>query len=121
MELRKGRFCIFLSASLACGGILLSQQSSANAPGRQHPPVGVWQSKQPDGSVIGIDLSAVPASVPDAVYPEGTPRPKGSRLQIGVFQSQHEQIASGEENFFVDGRTGLGSSGALVSYANGTG
>jgi hypothetical protein len=54
MELQKGRFCIFLSALLACRGILLSQQPSANATGGQHLPVGVWQSKQPDGSVVGI-------------------------------------------------------------------
>jgi hypothetical protein len=119
MELRTGRFCIFLSALLVCRGILLSQHSSDNAPSGQHLPVGVWQSQQPDGSAIGIDLSAVPASVPDAIYPEGTLRPPGSRLQIGVFQKQHEKILCGEENFFVAGWTGVGSSGATVSYTNG--
>lgn len=119
MELRKERFCIFLSALLACRAILLSQQSSANGPDGQHLPVGVWQSKQSDGSVIDIDLSAVPASLPDVVYPEGTPRPQGSRLQIGVFERQRENIACGEETFFVTGAAGLGSSGALVSYTNG--
>src|SRR5580658_6820030 len=103
MELPRRRFCIFLSALLVCRGILLSQQPSANAPGEQSLPIGVWESEQPDGSVIGINLDAVPASVPYAVYPEGTPRPQGSRLQIGVFQKQHKKIACGEENFFIVG------------------
>jgi hypothetical protein len=119
MKLRKGRICIFLIVLLACRGVLLSQHSSANAPAGQHAPVGLWQSKQPDGSVIGIDLSAVPASVPDTGYPLGTPRPQGSRLQIGVFQRQHEKIGCGEENFFVAGWIGTGSSDAVVSYASG--
>jgi hypothetical protein len=112
VELRKGRFCIFLSALLACRGMLLPQQSSADALSGQHLPVGVWQSKQPDGSVIGIDLSALPASMPD--YPEGTPSPLGSRLLIGVFQKQHKRILCGEENFFVAGWADF-----AVSYANG--
>jgi hypothetical protein len=119
MELRNGRFCIYLCALLACGGILLAQQSTAKTPGGQHLPVGVWESKQPDGSVIGIDLSSVPASVPDAVYPEGTPRPPGSRLQVGVFQRQHKRIACGEENFFVVGWTGPGSEDGSAVFANG--
>lgn len=118
MELRNGRLCIFLSALLACRGILLSQQSSADAPGGQHLPIGVWESEQPDGSVIGIDLSVVPASVPDAVYPEGTPRPQGSRLQIGVYQRKHKKIACGEENFFLTGWTGPGSEDGFAVYAN---
>jgi hypothetical protein len=118
MELRKGLLCIFLSVLLACRGTLLSQQSSSNAPSGQHLPIGVWESEQPDGSAIGIDLSAEPASVPDAVYPEGTSRSQGSRLQIGVFQRQHKRIACGEENFFITGWTGPGSENGFAVYAN---
>jgi hypothetical protein len=79
----------------------------------------VWEAAQPDGSVIGIDLSTVQASVPDAVVPEGTPMQLGSRLQVGVFQRLQEKMACGEENFFVVAWTGPGSSDGLVSYANG--
>jgi hypothetical protein len=118
MELRKGRLCVFLGVLLACSGILPSQQSSASAPDRQHPPIGVWESEQPDGSVIGIDLSTVPAGVPDAVYPEGTTRPQGSRMQIGVFQRQHKKIACGEENFFETGWSGPGSEDGFAVYAD---
>jgi hypothetical protein len=78
----------------------------------------VWESDQPDGSVVGIDLLVVPASVPGAVYPEGTPIPQGSRLQIGVFQRKHKRIACGDENFFVTGWTGPGSEDGLTVYAN---
>jgi len=119
MELRKGRLCILLSALLTCRGNLPSQQLSANAPGEQHLPGGVWESEQPVGSVIGIYLSILPASVPDAVYSEGTPRPHGSGLQIGVFQRQHKEIACGEEDFFVTGWTGPGSEDGFAAYANG--
>lgn len=118
MEPRKGRFCILLSALLAYSWILLSPQSSGNAPSGEHLPVGVWESKQPDGSVVGIDLASFPASVPDAVYPEGTPKPQGFRLQIGVFQRQHERIACGDENFFVTGWTGPGAENGSTVYAD---
>jgi hypothetical protein len=118
MELRKVHFCILFSALLACGGILPSQQSIANTPDGQRLPIGVWESEQPDGSVIGIDLSSVPARVPDAVYPEGTPNPLGPRLQVGVFQRQHKKIACGDENFFVTGWTGPGSEDGSTVYAN---
>lgn len=121
MELRKRYLWISwisLSALLGCGGILLSQQTSTNPPGEQHLPIGVWESEQPDGSVIGIDLSAVPASVPDAVYPQGAQRPQGSRLQVGIFQRLHKRIACGEENFFVTGWTGPGSEDGFAAYAN---
>jgi hypothetical protein len=121
MELRKRRFCIFLSALLACRGILLSQQPTANAPSVEHLPAGVWESDQPDGSVVGIDLLVVtPAEVPGAVYvyPEGTPKPQGSHLQIGVFQRKHKKIICGDENFFATGWTGPGSEDGLTVYAN---
>lgn len=118
MELRKVRLCIVLSALLACRGILLSQQPSADAQSAQQLPIGVWQSEQPDGSVVGIDLLALEAGMPNAVYPEGTPRPEGSRLQVGVFQRRHEKVACGEENFFVPGWTGPGSEDGSTVYAN---
>jgi hypothetical protein len=78
----------------------------------------VWESTQPDGITVGIDLSVVPASVPDAVYPEGTPRPQGSRLQIGVLQRKQKRITYGDENFFVTGWTGPGSEDGIAVYAN---
>jgi hypothetical protein len=118
MEFREACFCIFLSALLASSGILLSQQSSANAPGGEHLPVGVWEYELLDGSVIGIDLAAVPASGPDAVYPEWTPRPQGTQQVIGVFQRQHKKVACGEENFFVTGWTGPGSEDGSAVYAD---
>jgi hypothetical protein len=117
MELRERSFCIFLIALLACGGFLLSQQSSTNTSSGEHLPIGMWESKQPDGTVVGIDLSVVPASVPDAVYPEGTPRPLGSRLQIGVFLG-HSQMAHHVENFFVTGWVGPGSENGFATYEN---
>jgi hypothetical protein len=121
MGLRKRRFCIFLSALLACQGILLSQQPTANAPSGEHLPAGVWESDQPDGSLVGIDLSVVvPADVPGAnyVYPEGAPKPQGSHLQIGVFQRKHRRIVCGDENFFATGWTGPGSEDVMTVYAN---
>jgi hypothetical protein len=117
MELREKSFCFFLIALLACRGSLQSQQSSTNTSSGENLPTGVWESSQPDGSVVGIDLSVVPASVPDAVYPEGTPRPQGSRLQIGVFRG-HLQIAHHVENFFETGWTGPGSENGFAAYAN---
>jgi hypothetical protein len=120
MELRKRRFCIFLGA-LACRGILLSQQPTANARSGEHLPAGVWESDQPDGSLVGIDLSVVvPAEVPGAnyVYPEGTRKPQSSHLQIGVFQRKHKRIICGDENFFATGWTGPGSEDGLTVYAN---
>ena len=117
MKLRGRGFCIFLTALLAGSGILFSQQSSTNASSGEQPPTGVWESVQPDGTVVGIDLSVVPASVPDAVYPEGTPRPQGSRLQVGVFLG-HLQFAHRAENFFVTGWTGPGSENGSATYAN---
>jgi hypothetical protein len=119
MEPRKRRFCILLNSLLTCSGIVLAQQSTANRTDEQHFPVGVWESKQPDGSSVGIDLASVPASVPDAVVPEGTPVQHGSRLQIGVFQRHNERIRCGEENFFVIGWAGPGSESGTDSYANG--
>jgi hypothetical protein len=118
MELRKRYLWISLSALLACGGILLSQQIGTDTPAEQHLPIGMWESEQPDGSVIGIDLSTIPASVPGAVYPEGTQRPQGSRLQVGIFQRLHKRIACGEENFFVTGWTGPGSEDGFAVYAD---
>lgn len=120
MEFRKGCLCILLSAFLACSWIPLSPQSNGNALNEEHLPlpVGVWESKQPDGSVVGIDLASVPASVPDAVYPEGTSKPQGFRLQIGIFQRQHERIACGDENFFVTGWTGPGPENGSTAYAD---
>ena len=117
MEVRARSLCIFLIASLTCSGFLLSQQSSTNTSSGEHLTIGVWESSQPDGTVAGIDLSVVPASVPDAVYPEGTPRPQGSRLQIGVFRG-HSQIAHHAENFFETGWTGPGSENGFATYAN---
>jgi hypothetical protein len=99
---RKGYWCIYLSALLACRGVLLSQQSNANAPSEQPLLIGVWESEQPDGSTIGIDLS-----------------PQRSHLQVGVFQRQHKRIACEEENFFVTGWTGAGSENGFAVYANG--
>ena len=117
MKLRERSFCIFLIVLLASRGILLSQQSSTNASSGEHLPIGVWESVQPDGTVVGIDLSVVPASVPDAVYPEGTPRSQGSRLQIGVFHGP-SQIAHRVQNFFVTGWTGPGAENGFAVYAN---
>jgi len=118
MELRKRHFGLFLGALLACGEILLSQQPSANSANGEHLPVGVWESTQPDGITVGIDLSVVPASVPGVVYPEGTPKSQGSRLQIGVFQRKRKRITSGDENFFVTDWTGPGSEDGTAVYAN---
>jgi hypothetical protein len=120
MELRKGRFCIFLSALLSCQGILLSQQPTANTPSGAHLPTGVWQSDQPDGSVVGIDVLAVPAEVPGTVYvdPEGTPTPQDLRLQVGVFWRKHKRIVCGDENFFAPGWTGPGSEDGITVYKN---
>jgi hypothetical protein len=81
----------------------------------------VWVSDQPDGSIVGIDLSVVsPAEVPgrNYVYPEETPKPQGSHLQIGVFQRNHKRIVCGDENFFATGWTGPGSEDGLTVYAN---
>jgi hypothetical protein len=117
MKLRGRSFCIVLFALLASNGLLLSQQSSTHASSGEQLPIGVWESVQPDGMVVGIDLSVVPASVPDAVYPEGTPRPQGSRLQIGVFLG-HSPMAHRVENFFVTGWVGLGSENGSATYAN---
>jgi hypothetical protein len=117
MKLREGSFCVFLIVSLASRGVLLSQAARPNASSGEHLPIGVWESVQPDGTAVGIDLSVVPASVPDAVYPEGTPRPLGSRLQIGVFLG-HSQMAHHVENFFVTGWAGPGSENGFATYAN---
>ncbi len=118
MAVRKEYLWILLGAVL-CEGSILSQQPAAASSNQSALPVGVWEAAQPDGSAVGIDLASVPASVPDAVLPEGTPRPQGSRLQIGVFQRQHRRIACLEENFFIVGWTGPGSSDSLVNYAGG--
>jgi hypothetical protein len=117
VELRKRCFCIFLISLLAFRGFLISQQLSTNTSSEEHLPVGVWESHQPDGTVVGIDLSVAPASVPDAVYPEGTPRPQGPRLQIGVFLG-NSQTAHRAKNFFVTDWTGAGSKNAFAAYAN---
>jgi hypothetical protein len=113
----QGSFCIFLIVLLASRGILPSQESSTNASSGEHLPIGVWESVQPDGTVVGIDLSVMPASVPDAVYPEGTPKPQGSRLQIGVFHGA-SQIPHHVQNFFVTDWTGPGSENGFAVYAN---
>lgn len=117
MKLREKSLCFFLIALLACRGFLQSQQLSTNTSSGEQLPIGVWESNQLDGTIVGIDLSAVPANVPDAVYPEGTPRPEGSRLQIGVFRG-HSQIAHHVENFFETGWTGPGSDNGFAAYAN---
>jgi hypothetical protein len=117
MELGGGRFCIFLIAVLASGGSALSQQSGTSTTSGENFPTGVWESNQPDGTVVGIDLSAVPANVPGVVYPQGTPRPEGSCLQIGVFHG-NSQTAHRTENFFVTSWTGPGSEYGSAAYAN---
>lgn len=118
MGIRKGHLRIVLGALVLCKTSVLSQQPSAVTSNQPDLPVGVWEAAQPDGSVIGIDLATVPASEPDAVYPEGTPRPQGSRPQIGVYQRLQKTIACGEEIFFAICWTGPGSSDGYESYAN---
>lgn len=110
---------LLVIAALSFGqAAVLPQQQSALTSVQPGLPVGVWEVPQPNGSVIGIDLAAVPASAPDA--PEaGTPKQRSSRLQVGIFQRNHEGIACGEENFFVMGSTDPASSNTLMTYANG--
>lgn len=40
---------------------------------------------------VWSQAATVPASVPDAVEPEGSPRQSGPSLQVGVFQREHEK------------------------------
>ena len=117
MEFRARNFCILLIALLTCTGIFLAQHSSVNASSAERYPIGTWESDQPDGTIVGIDLSVVPASIPGAVYPEGTPRPQGSRLQVGVFRGR-SQTGHRVENFFITGWTGAGSENGVAAYAD---
>jgi hypothetical protein len=117
MLIRKSISGLILGALLTCEGTLFSQRPDANSAGSEPLPVGTWESTQPDGTRVGMDLSVIPASVPDAVYPEGTPRPLGSRLQIGIFVG-HSQMAHHVENFFVTGWAGPGSENGFATYAN---
>jgi len=119
MKLRDAGFCLVLSVLLAPSGFLLSQNSSADLPNRHPFPAGQWESPETNGSVVGIYLVSIPVAAPDAVEPEGTARDHGSRLQIGVFQRQHERVACGEENFFLTGWTGPGSANGFATYTNG--
>jgi hypothetical protein len=117
MRIQRRSYYILLIALLACSGILLSQQSSADTVIAQNVRGGLWESVEPDGTVAGIDLAGIPASVPDAVYPEETPRPKDLRIQIGVFHG-NSQTAHRAENFFETGWTGPGSEYGSATYEN---
>ena len=121
MEIGKGRLWIVIGAMLLRIGSILSQQPSANAPPKEPDglPVGVWESGQPDGSAIGIDLSEVLATVQSGqLKPEDFAR-RESVLQVGVFQKHHQRIACGEENFFVIGEKDDLFHDAFSSYARG--
>jgi hypothetical protein len=117
VRLRK-YFGLVLSALLTYGAILQSQEPNADSASGEQFPVGMWEATQSDGITVGIHLSVVPPSVPDAVFPAGTPIPQGSHLQIGVFQRKHKRLTYGDENFFVTGWTGPGSEDGGAVYAN---
>ena len=117
MEFRARSYCLLIIALLTCTGIFFAQNSSVNASSGESYPIGSWESEQPDGTIVGIDLSVVPASIPDEVYPEGTPRPQGSRLQVGVFRGR-SQTGHRVESFFITGWTGAGSENGFAAYAD---
>ena len=94
MAIRKRHLRIILGAVVLCEGSILSQQQRTNTASQVGFPVGVWESVQTDGSIIGIDLSKE--------HSEGAPTGQYT-LQVGVFHKQHQRIACGEENFFVMG------------------
>jgi hypothetical protein len=94
VAIRKRHLGILLGAVVLCEGSILSQQQRTNAANQPGLPVGVWESVETDGSIVGIDLSKE--------HSEDAPTGQDT-LQVGVFHKQHERIACGEENFFVIG------------------
>jgi hypothetical protein len=93
----------------------MSQAPAPNSSGSEPLPAGMWESTQSDGITVGMMLSVVPARIPGAVYPEGTPIPKGSRLEVGVFQRKHKQITFGDVNYF---KTASVSEDGTAVYGN---
>ena len=100
-------------------GAISSQGQSANIPSQLNYPVGVWESEQPDGSAIGIDLAEETESVPSGGEGDGDVPQTKVVLVVGAFHREHLRINCGEETFFVIGRRSGNHDVDESRYANG--